>query len=68
VPALGAPVDSFVITIDVADLDATIATITGAGGTVVRSRQPVPGVGWQAYFRDPDGNLFGVLQPDASAK
>jgi uncharacterized protein len=67
-PAVGAPVDSFVNTIDVADLDATVTTITGAGGMVVRSKQPVPGIGWQAYFRDPDGNLFGVLQPDDKAK
>ncbi len=28
---------------------------------------PIPGVGWLAYAMDPDGNLFGMMQPDPSA-
>jgi predicted enzyme related to lactoylglutathione lyase len=28
---------------------------------------PVPGVGWLAYAKDPDGNIFGMMQNDASA-
>jgi predicted enzyme related to lactoylglutathione lyase len=28
---------------------------------------PVPGVGWLGYAKDPDGNLFGVMQRDPSA-
>jgi len=23
----------------------------------------VPGVGWLAYLKDPEGNIFGLLQP-----
>jgi predicted enzyme related to lactoylglutathione lyase len=28
----------------------------------------VPGVGWMAYFKDPDGNMFGMMERDESAK
>ena len=28
---------------------------------------PVPGIGWLCYAKDPDGNIFGMLQPDHSA-
>jgi predicted enzyme related to lactoylglutathione lyase len=24
----------------------------------------VPGVGWLAYVKDPDGNILGLLEPD----
>jgi len=27
----------------------------------------VPGVCWQGYFLDTEGNTFGVFQPDSSA-
>jgi predicted enzyme related to lactoylglutathione lyase len=67
-PAPDAPVSSFVITVDVADLDATVATVTGAEGSIALDKHAVPGVGWLAYFKDPDGNLFGAMQPDDQAK
>jgi len=34
-----------------------------AGGTVATEKMDVPGVGVLAYRKDPDGNIFGVLQP-----
>jgi uncharacterized protein len=66
-PADDAPVGSFVNTIDVADLDATSAAITGGGGTVALAKHAVPTVGWLAYFKDTEGNLFGVMQSDPDA-
>jgi len=27
----------------------------------------VPGVGWLAYVKDPDGNILGLLQADPAA-
>jgi predicted enzyme related to lactoylglutathione lyase len=30
-------------------------------------KMPVPGIGWLAYVRDPDGNIFGMMQADANA-
>jgi predicted enzyme related to lactoylglutathione lyase len=55
-------------TIDVADLDATLSSVTSKGGKVAMPKFAVPGVGHVAYCQDPEGNLFGLLQPDASAK
>jgi predicted enzyme related to lactoylglutathione lyase len=28
---------------------------------------PIPTVGWLAYCKDTEGNIFGVLQPDENA-
>ena len=46
--------------------DAT-RTIVDAGGTVMAPKMTVPGVGWVAYFFDPEGNPFGVMQFDPAA-
>ncbi|GAB1512372.1 VOC family protein [Actinophytocola sp. KF-1] len=66
-PAADAPAGSFVVTIEVADLTATTAAIVQHGGTMATGTQTIPNVGWLAYCADPDGNLFGVLQPGNSA-
>ena|SRR5215831_8540417 len=67
-PAAMQPVSSFVCTVDVADLDATLKRIAPAGGTVVVPKMPIPTVGWLAYAHDTEGNIFGVIQMDAAAK
>jgi predicted enzyme related to lactoylglutathione lyase len=28
----------------------------------------VPGVCWQAYFIDTEGNTFGIFEPDSNAR
>lgn len=66
-PADDAAVGSFVNTIDVTDLDSTVATVTAHGGTIALEKHAVPTVGWLAYCKDPDGNLFGMMQSDPSA-
>jgi hypothetical protein len=45
-----------------------IATVKASGGTIALEKMPVPGVGWLAYAKDTEGNIFGVLQPDQTAK
>ncbi len=55
-------------TADVADLDAAMRKVTAEGGTIVRPRMPVMGYGWLAYAKDPEGNLFGMMQLDSAAK
>ncbi len=55
-------------TISVTSIDDSIKKIDEAGGTVVMSKQIIPGVGYIAYCKDTEGNLFGVLQPDMSVK
>ncbi|NML62657.1 VOC family protein [Massilia sp. RP-1-19] len=69
VPEAMAAVNAFVITVDVADLDAALdrAAAEGSGGAIVVPKMPVPGIGWLGYARDPDGNIFGMMQEDPEA-
>ena len=62
------PAQSTVNTIEVPSLDETLASVQRQCGTVTVPRSPIPGVGWIAYCSDTESNLFGVLQPDESAK
>jgi hypothetical protein len=62
-PKGGEPVNAFVCTIEVENIDDILEKITKAGGTVALDKMEVPGVGWLAYRKDPEGNIFGVLQP-----
>jgi len=66
-PEETAPVHGFVNTISVTDLDGTLAAIAEAGGKEALPKHAVPGVGWLAYSKDTEGNIFGVLQPDEKA-
>jgi predicted enzyme related to lactoylglutathione lyase len=54
--------------VDVADLDATLRALPEAGGTLALPKMAVPGVGWLAYVKDPDGNLCGLMQADSAAR
>lgn len=55
-------------TIEVANLDDTIKRIEAAGGKIVVPKMPIPGVGWLAFFTDPDGMIHGITKADPSAK
>ena len=61
------PVIAFVCTMDVADLDASLARAQELGAAVAVPKQAIPGMGWLAYGRDPDGNIFGMMQMDPAA-
>ena len=67
VPQAMAAVNAFVITVDVDDVDDCIARAKAAGGSVALPKMPVPGIGWLAYAKDPDGNMFGMMQTDTEA-
>ena len=54
-------------TVDVANLDATIARVEAIGGKLVQQRMAVPGVGYMAYCQDPEGVVFGLMQADENA-
>lgn len=54
-------------TIGVADLEETIRKVEEAGGKLV-SRSTIPGVGYLAYLEDTEGNPFGAMQEDPSAR
>jgi predicted enzyme related to lactoylglutathione lyase len=62
------PAQPCINSITVADIDETIKTIEGAGGKCALPKMPVAGVGWLAYYKDPDGNMFGIMQMDPAAK
>jgi uncharacterized protein len=62
-PQDGQPVNAYVCTVGVDDIDAYIEKVKSAGGTTAVDKMQVPGVGWLAYMKDPEGNIFGLLQP-----
>jgi len=55
-------------TISVANVDDAIATVTANGGEIALPKMAIPGVGWLAYAKDPEGHIFGMMQADTSAK
>jgi uncharacterized protein len=61
--ASGAPVNAFVCTIGVDNLDTYIDKVKKAGGTMALDKMDVPGVGLLAYCKDLEENIFGILQP-----
>jgi predicted enzyme related to lactoylglutathione lyase len=50
-------------TVEVEALDEMIAKVEAAGGKKVHGPDEIPGVGTHAYCADPEGNLFGMMQP-----
>ena len=58
----GTPISSTVITIEVDDIDAALATIEKLGGTRLREKTPVGDMGFTAYFTDPEGTVVGLWQ------
>jgi predicted enzyme related to lactoylglutathione lyase len=67
-PKAPTPVIGYVCTIDVENVDATIAEAQKLGGSIALPKNAIPGLAWLAYARDPDGNIFGVYQTDPNAK
>jgi predicted enzyme related to lactoylglutathione lyase len=67
-PADMQPVNAYVCTTVVPDLDDRLAKALGSGGTLALAKMAVPGVGWLAYIKDPEGNILGMMQMDPAAK
>ena len=51
-----------VITVDVPDIDATLKSVEALGGSVVMPKNEIPGMGFTAYFKDPEGNVIGLWE------
>jgi len=62
------PTDSTVITYEVESLDDYAKRITEAGGTVVAPKISIPAIGYLVYCYDTEGNCFGVMEYDESAR
>ena len=64
----GAAVNGAVLTLGCDDYDAIHEKILAAGGQVAMEKAALPGMAWQGYYLDTEGNVFGVHQPDPEAK
>lgn len=63
----GGPFTGTVNTIEVSNIDAALAKVKANGGEIVFDKEPIPGVGYQAYFKDSTGVICGIHQADEKA-
>lgn len=64
----GQAVIAYVCTVGVENLDGSIAKAEASGGSIAVPKTPIPGMGWLAYCKDTEGNIFGMMQEDPEAK
>ena len=64
----GQAVIAYVCTIDTPGLDAAVQKAQAKGGSIALAKMPIPGMGWLAYCKDTEGNIFGLMQADPNAK
>ncbi|ULM96754.1 VOC family protein [Peribacillus frigoritolerans] len=67
-PETGQALNAFACTIGVENYDLTDAKIIENGGKLAMPKFALPGMAWQGYYIDPEGNTFGIHQPDVNAK
>jgi len=60
--------EHIVNTIDVPSVDEFSTRVTANGGQIVVPKMAVPGIGYIAYFKDTEGNMFGMMEMDATAQ
>lgn len=60
--------NAYVCTVQVEDFDETAKKIEEAGGIVAMPKFAIPGMAWQGYYLDTEGNTFGILQPNENTK
>jgi predicted enzyme related to lactoylglutathione lyase len=54
-------------TIEVPSVDDYARRIEAAGGSIVRPKAAIPGVGQLVTFKDTEGNVFAILEPERNA-
>ena len=57
-----AEVSGPVVTINVDSIDDSAAKVEAAGGSVVKPKAEIPGMGSYAYISDSEGNVVGLWQ------
>lgn len=62
------PLNGYACTMGVEDYDASEEKILANGGVVAMTKHALPGMAWQGYYKDTEGNIFGIHQPDVNAK
>jgi uncharacterized protein len=64
----GNGLNAYCCTIQVDNIDAIIAELEKRGCEVAMPKFAFPGMAWQAYYKDTEGNVFGIHQADVNAK
>ncbi|MBJ6359906.1 VOC family protein [Paenibacillus sp. GCM10012307] len=67
-PQPGQAVNGYACTMGVEDYDSTATNILNLGGKLALPKYALPGMAWQGYYIDTEGNIFGIHQPDKNAK
>lgn len=67
-PESNQPLNGYACTIGVENYHAIEGKILNNGGVVALPKYALPGMAWQGYYKDTEGNIFGIHQPDANAK
>lgn len=67
-PETNQALNAFSCTMGVEDYDSTEKKIMNNGGKVAMPKYALPGMAWQGYYIDTEGNIFGIHQPDKDAK
>ena len=55
-------------TISVPSFEDAVKKIKAARGKILGPKMAVPNVGYMAYCKDTEGNIFGIMQTDPKAK
>lgn len=56
------PMTFTAIWIQVEDVEACAGRASTSGGTTLKGKYEIPGVGWGAEIADPDGNPIGLVE------
>jgi uncharacterized protein len=67
-PLNGDATVGYICTMDVPSVNEYSGKVTESGGTIVRPKKAIPHVGYLAYCRDTEGNIFGIMESDETAK
>ena len=60
--------NAYTCTMLVESYDKIHDKIIKSGGIVAMPKFALPGMAWQGYYLDTEGNVFGIHQPDKNAK
>ena len=52
-------------TVEVESLEEMLKKVDALGGKLLHGPNEVPGAGLHAYCADPEGNVFGLMQPSS---
>lgn len=66
-PSHDNPVSAYVCTIQVTDLDNSLQKVVRHAGNVIVDKYAIASLGWICYCKDTEGNIFGIMQADATA-